>query len=203
MNDQAPVERSDRAWRRPKLVAGFIIAVAVMLAGDLYLKVWAFDHVAGSPVELTGPGSFIPPHPPRVLVPSVLALKLTLNEGALFGLGQGYAWLFALFSIAAVGIIGYMFATSSRRARWTHVALALVLAGALGNLYDRITVGAVRDMLYLLPGVNLPFGWSWGGGQTGLYPWIFNGADVLLVVGLAMLAIRIVFGEKKSPDTGV
>jgi signal peptidase II len=84
-------------------------------------------------------------------------------------------------------VLGTIFARSGARSMFLHVCLALVLAGALGNLYDRIVYGAVRDLLLLFPGVSLPFGWSWPDGSTGLYPWIFNFADVCLVVGLLLL----------------
>jgi len=41
----------------------------------------------------------------------------------------------------------------------------------------------------LFPGVKLPFGWRWPGGAEGLYPWIFNVADICLVAGLCVLVI--------------
>jgi signal peptidase II len=72
-----------------------------------------------------------------------------------------------------------------------HFGLALILAGALGNLYDRIMYGAVRDMLYLFPGVKLPFGITWPGGNPELYPWIFNIADAALCVGVVLIILTM------------
>ncbi len=198
-----PAPQPPKAWRSPRLLVAFALIAAALLAGDLMFKSWAFRTVAGTPVTLNAaPPHEIPHHQPTTVVPNVLALQLTLNEGALFGLGQGYRWLFIVISVVAVAVIGSMFATATVKQRWTHAALALVLAGALGNMVDRVLYGAVRDMLYLFPGVKLPFGWAWTSGPNGddLYPWIFNLADVYLVVGLAILAVTLVFAKKKPVD---
>ncbi len=185
------------AYRRPGLIALFVVIAAALLTGDLVFKSWSFANVADQPVTLDGATvPDIPYHQPTTVIPNTLALQLTLNEGALFGMGQGNRWLFVVISIAAVGIISWMFASTLARQHWTQTALALILAGALGNMVDRVLYGAVRDMLYLFPGVSLPNGWSWPGGQTEVYPWIFNLADVFLVVGLAMLALGIFFAPK-------
>ena len=133
----------------------------------------------------------IPPHPRRVVVPKVLALHLTVNHGAVFGIGQGKRWIFVAFSLVAGIALPWIFART-RRDQWIlHLAIAAVLAGALGNLYDRLVHGGVRDMMNLLPGVELPFGLAWPGGATEVYPWIFNVADVCLVVGLGILMVAI------------
>ncbi|MCH8259484.1 MAG: signal peptidase II, partial [Planctomycetes bacterium] len=76
---------------------------------------------------------------------------------------------------------------------------ALILAGAIGNLYDRVMFGMVRDMLWLFPGVKLPFGLTWpGGGSDELYPWVFNIADASLLVGLGILMLGMYREDKKS-----
>ena len=72
----------------------------------------------------------------------------------------------------ALGLITWVFVTSRRGQPWLHIALGLITAGAIGNLYDRAVFGAVRDFL--------KFTVSW-------YPFIFNIADVLLCVGVPLL----------------
>jgi signal peptidase II len=123
------------------------------------------------------------------LLPLLLELRLTTNDGAVFGLGSGGRWGFVAFSVVATAVIGFMFWRSDPRMRLFHVALAMVLSGALGNLYDRLFYGVVRDMLHLFPGVALPYGWQWPGGGNGLYPWIFNLADVFLLAGVALITL--------------
>ncbi|MEY4832983.1 MAG: lipoprotein signal peptidase, partial [Planctomycetota bacterium] len=64
--------------------------------------------------------------------------------------------------------------------------------------YDRLFVGAVRDFLHMLPRWNLPFGLSWPGGATEIFPWVFNVADVSLLVGLGLLYLHSRREEKRQ-----
>ena len=86
--------------------------------------------------------------------------------------------------------------------------LALIAAGAIGNLYDRLNFGYVRDFLRL----NVTASWaSWGGEEGHIWPYVFNIADVWLTVGVIGLAILWLMGaplcgsdcktdgKKKSP----
>jgi len=172
--------------QRSCLVRFLLIAVAV-LAADLGLKTYAFNHVAGEKIVLQPdvPASMVVPfHSPTVLIPGVLHLRLTANTGAIFGMGKGSRWVFVAVSLIAVGFIARVFWRSPAKAVTLQIALAMILAGALGNLYDRIQFAAVRDMLHLFPNTNLPFGLTWPGNARGLYPWIFNLADVALLFGV-------------------
>ena len=103
------------------------------LAVDLYSKYWAFTVLDSD--EL------------RTVLPGVLAFRRSLNSGALFGMGPGRGPVFILASIVALGFVVYLFAHSEARQRGLHVALGLILAGALGNLHDRVFV--VADVLTL------------------------------------------------------
>ena len=187
---------SDRlAWR---CVGCWVLLVAITTAGlvlDLSTKAWAFRTVAGEPVELPydeiagNPSYRLPWHQGvRALPGDLLDFRLVLNHGAVFGLGQQRRPVFIAFTavavMAAVGVFGWW---TTQRARWAHVGIALVLAGGLGNLYDRLAFGAVRDFLHMTPRWNLPFGLRWPGGSGELFPWVFNVADVLLLTGMALL----------------
>lgn len=170
--------------KEPVLCAGrhlpsivlFLLTTVILLASDLFSKTAAFEQVAGQPVILSrhqdGDPSAIPYHEPIVVMPSVLSLRLTTNTGAVFGLGKGGQLVFVAVTILAVGVIGRVFWNSSARAWGLHLALGLILGGALGNLYDRLRFNAVRDLLWLFPG-------------TGLWPWIFNIADAALLIGVS------------------
>jgi len=199
--------------------AAIFLALAIgLFAADMGIKYLAFTHVAGVPLMLhrgddgttvvqmttpdgeritlprgpsNHPATAIPKHDAITVVPSVLALRLTLNTGAVFGLGKGKQWLFVLFSIAATALIGRAFWKTPRGWWLFRTALAMILAGALGNLYDRVRYGAVRDMFYLFPEVKLPFGLTWPGGAEHVYPWIFNLADAALVVGVIVLFVIV------------
>lgn len=125
--------------------------------------------------------------------PEVFGFQTSLNEGALFGLGQGMVVVFTVLSVvAAVGILAWLFGFGAARDWLLCVALACVMAGILGNLYDRLglhgltwlhawgphelgdPVHAVRDWVLVMIGR-----WHWPN---------FNVADSLLVCGAAMLA---------------
>jgi len=186
----APVSAARRST--PAIIR-FLLTALLLLGADLLVKHLSFERVAGAPVSLERDASGqlppIPPHEGVTLIPKVLALELTLNHGAVFGIGQGQRTLFVMFTVVATVIIGGLFLRSGARQIVFHLCLAAVLAGALGNLFDRIFVGAVRDMFHLFPGVDLPFGWHWPDGSSGLYPWIFNVADVCLVCGIIALIV--------------
>ena len=104
------------------------LSVAVLGLGlDLWSKHWAF-HTLGQG------------NTPRVVIPHVLEFQTMLNPGALFGIGGGQTVLFLIASALALLLVFWMFSQTSAR-RWAlHFALGGILAGALGNMYDRATV---------------------------------------------------------------
>ena len=186
---QTPAWRSARAW------ATLLLIATLGLGADLASKSWAFHSVADDPVELpydeiAGNPSFrLPWHAGVKALPcDLLDFRLVLNHGAVFGLGQQRRPVFIAFTVvavlAALGVFGWW---TDARARWSHVGIALVMAGGLGNLHDRLVCGAVRDFLHMLPRWHLPFGLRWPGGSDELFPWVFNVADVLLLAGMALL----------------
>ncbi|MEZ6192541.1 MAG: signal peptidase II [Phycisphaerales bacterium] len=180
------------AGKRPACILLFVIVTLAVAAADLGLKYYAFHKVAGEPVvlDLSAPPYFgVPHHDPTVLIPGVLNLQLTANEGAIFGIGKGSRWVFIVVGIVAIGFVGRIFWRSDAKLTLFHIALALILAGAVGNLYDRAFYGVVRDMLHMFPDSELPFGLSWPGGGRGLYPWIFNLADVALLFGVITVVL--------------
>lgn len=192
--------RSRKAW----LV--LIVAALVGLGADLWTKSWAFRTVAGAPVVIDReqaagtprPSLLIPYHDPIVVVPNLLDFTLVLNPGAVFGMGAGQRWFFVTLTGIALLMGIWLFAVWTRpRQWWAHIAIGLVLAGGLGNLYDRVVYACVRDFIHPLPGVKYPFGWDspWSGRE--IWPWVSNVADKLLIVGIAILIWHILIGWKK------
>ena len=107
-----------------------------------------------------------------------------VNQGALFGLGGEYKKyansIFAVVSIvAALSIIFWSTRPSTARDGALCAALGLILAGTLGNLYDRLIFDGVRDFLY--------FHW---------FEWpVFNVADCCLVCGAGLLLLQAFWGR--------
>jgi signal peptidase II len=189
---QNPAWKSPRAW---------IILCTVMLIGfsaDLATKSWAFKHVAGQPVllerELLLSNPYwtpIPIHEGQVAIPgNLLDFRLVLNDGAVFGIGSQQRVFFIIFTFIALGIAGWIFSRhTTKNNTIAHIAIGLVLGGGLGNLYDRVFIGRVRDFMHMLPDRHLPFNLSWPGSNSELFPWIFNTGDVLLLTGMGLLMI--------------
>ena len=103
-----------------------------------------------------------------------------VNHGALFGFLRDHKALanggFAVVSLAAALAIAYWSSQkNTARDRWLCSALGLILAGTLGNFYDRVWFGGVRDFLH----------WHY------LFDWpVFNVADCCLVVGAGLLLLQ-------------
>lgn len=199
------------AWRNPLAWSVLLGTFATGVVIDLATKYWAFRAVAGRPVDLVyeevvgNVGYPLPRHEGvRALPFDLLDFHLVLNHGAVFGIGQRRRMVFVLFTLAAVVVALAVFTRWTRASqRWVHVGLGLILAGGIGNLYDRIRYGAVRDFLHMLPRWDLPFGWRWPGNSSGeIFPWVFNVADVLLLAGMGILLICLNRTERKDAKAG-
>ena len=68
------------------------------------------------------------------------------------------------------------------------MTLALILSGAIGNFIDRMTLTYVRDMIHVI----IDFG------KGEIFPYIFNVADMALVVGAIMLIVHLLFLDKDA-----
>lgn len=193
------------AWRSPRAWIIMLLVVGLGLAADLISKDWAFETVAGDPVvldyeDVVSGKAQVPYHNGvRALSPDLLDFRLVLNRGAVFGIGQGQRFAFVAFTLVAIGVAVVVFGWWTRsKAVMAHVAIGLILAGGLGNLYDRLMIGAVRDFLNMLPRRDLPFGISWPQGGTNIFPWVFNIADVELLAGMSLLLIYVHLSDRKA-----
>ena len=116
----------------------FWLPAAALLWLDLWSKSWVFAN--------------IPTDHGQIIVPGFLEFRRSLNDGAVFGSFTGYVGVFIVASLFALGFVFYLFAHSTRRQRSLHIALALILAGAIGNLYDRAFIKA--DVVRFRDGAN-------------------------------------------------
>lgn len=169
------------------------------LVTDLWTKYLAFERVAQFPVVITREdvlvtnpiSNLIPFHQPVTVVPYVLDFTLVLNPGAVFGMGAGQRVFFITFTIIALAVGLGIFSFWTRAKDWgSHVAVGLLISGGLGNLYDRVVYACVRDFLHPLPGVRLPFGWSWPWGGNEVWPYVSNVADLYLLIGIGILMVK-------------
>ncbi len=132
------------------------------------------------------------------LWPGHIGIQKSLNEGALFGMGQGNVWLFSLFSLAALlAIPCWLFWFGAGEDRWLNFALGCVTGGILGNLYDRLGLPGLQWEQFYAPRAGervyavrdwILFQWS----DQWVWP-NFNIADMLLVGGAGLLMFQAFF----------
>lgn len=123
------------------------------------------------------------------VIPGFFHITHVENSGAAFGLfsDSSFEWkltFLILFSLVALAIVSVLLWKNSHIVSTTGTALALILGGALGNLWDRVIAGHVVDFLDF---------------YIGSYHWpSFNVADSAIVVGAVLLVADILFA--KSPE---
>ncbi len=155
-----------------------VIAIGGTIA-DLWSKYAVFSQLGG-PYKRTG-----------WLIDSWVKFELhtSFNTGALWGMGQGKAWLFAILSVVAFcGVIYWLFIAGHARSLWLTLTLGLITGGTLGNLYDRLGLHG-----YLDPKTNEPFQAvrDFLRFRFGSFEWAtFNVADIFLVCGAIMLVLQ-------------
>ena len=108
------------------------------------------------------------------------------NTGSAFGLFGGQNLVLTIVSVAGIGVLVAFYRAHQEPGPFVRVSLALMLAGALGNLTDRLVNGHVTDFI-------------------DIGPWyIFNLADASIVTGVAVLAASILVRRAAvSPDDAV
>ncbi len=120
-------------YPRSRVTVFCTIALAT-LAIDLGSKEWVFRSLGFPCMEQ-----------PRLIDSWVrFQLHTSLNRGALWGIGQGFATGFAVLSaIAVFAIVFWLFFRNAAESLWLTIALAMVSGGAVGNMYDRLGLHGV------------------------------------------------------------
>lgn len=133
------------------------------------------------------------------IIPKFLNVHYLINPNAAFGAGfikdllgnMGARIFFSVFAVAASVAFVLVLIKNKGKSKWFRVAVAMFVAGAMGNCIDRMFLGYVRDFIeFEYFGLTI-----WG--RTTWY--VFNIADVALVVGVIMIVIYFLFMYK---DTG-
>ena len=166
------MRESPRAWTR------WLALSAGVVAADLATKEWVSSTFRyGETLEVL----------------PFFNLVLVHNTGAAFsflaGAGGWQRWFFSLTAVAISAVLVWMLRKPGT-GRVLSAALALVLGGALGNLYDRVTLGYVVDFVQLHAG--------------GYYFPAFNVADSAITAGVALLlwdSVRPAAGAAADPAT--
>ena len=115
------------------------------------------------------------------VIKSFFHITYLQNSGAAFGLLPGQKWFFICTAFLALAVIIYLQFTLGVKQRFLSLTLALLTGGISGNLIDRFYRGVVIDFLDF----------------RGLWPYVFNLADVAIVCGMLFLVWQILFLEKE------
>ena len=149
------------------------IVFLVLLAADQITKAVAFA-VMGENAAVT------------MVIPGFLGFNTVLNEGISFSIGEDGEWtqpiVIAITAVASI-VIAVLICKIPKRRLLLRYALVLILAGAVGNLIDRIAMQAVRDFIYM---------------NFGFVDFSNNVADLEITVGAVMLIICLLFVDEEA-----
>lgn len=155
----------------------FLIAVLVLLL-DRLSKWLVAEHIAL--------------HDSISIIPDLFRLTHVENRGAAFGLfsdspSEWKVAMLILFSLVALVVVSALLWKNSHTVSTTGFGLALILGGAVGNLWDRLADGHVVDFLdFSIAGYHWP---------------AFNVADSAIVVGALLLVAEILFAKPSEKKT--
>ena len=150
----------------------YLILAALLVALDQAVKFLVRAHI---PL-----GGSLP------VLPGVLDLTYVQNTGAAFSLFTGHTWLLTIISLAVSVALAAALVKGVLRHPFARCALAVVLAGAVGNLIDRALLGYVTDMFETL---FMRFA-------------VFNVADICVVVGGIAFCVYYLFFHGKEEGHG-
>jgi signal peptidase II len=156
----------------------YLVLSAAVLAADQLTKVWAT--------------AWLKPVGSIEVIPNLLRFSYALNRGVAFSLLSDTSfdirWILAgVSAAAALMVAGYLVRTPPQSIR-LNVSLALLLAGIIGNLADRVRLGEVIDFL--------DFHWA----ERFTWP-TFNIADAAICIGAGLLALEIMREDRsETPD---
>jgi lipoprotein signal peptidase len=152
-----------------------LVAIPLALVIDQLSKAWALE-------------ALWPPYSPGIEILPVLNLRLGFNTGVTFGIFAESAadavWVLVAIKLAIVAWLALWLRRTTLRAE--AVGLGLLIGGALGNVLDRLRIGAVTDFVDAHYG-----GWHWP---------TFNLADVAIVCGVTLLVVASLRAPASRPQ---
>ena len=149
----------------------FGVGISIALAADLVTKWAAFRFLR--------PGERVP------VIQGFFDLECAVNYGIVFGLKVPAVFTIIVSTIATAVVIWYL-TTKRGKPAIVQIYLGFILAGVLGNLYDRLAIGAVRDFILLYIGDN-----KWPN---------FNIADAFILVGVGLAMVQFILAEDKKEE---
>lgn len=145
----------------------YILLILVLIAADQASKIAVQQMLSGKPS--------LP------IIPGIFHLTYVENRGAAFGLMVGKQIFFAVVA-ALVIIAGLICIYKKSYGKLVNISISMVIAGAVGNLIDRLKLGYVVDFL------DFRIVWNY----------VFNVADVFVIVGTFLLCVSMIASDVKE-----
>ena len=143
-----------------------LLIIAFLFAIDLITK--------GLIVKFDSNGNVVPTQ--AEIIKDVLYIWPTANEGAAWSILYGKTVFLIILTVVFLAMIIIYDVCFKKKSVFFGISTSMIVAGALGNLFDRIAFGKVRDFIYYSP-IDFP---------------IFNVADICLTVGITLFAIYMI-----------
>ncbi|MCH1983305.1 signal peptidase II [Ruminococcus sp. OA3] len=150
-----------------------LVSVCILLGLDQWTKHLAVTHLAGQE--------------DIILIPNILQLHYLENRGAAFGVLQNQQWIFIILCLLFLAFAVYAYAVIPKTKHYVPLNLITVVlvAGAFGNLIDRIRLKYVVDFVYV-SAIDFP---------------VFNVADIYVTVSAVLLFIYLIFFYREEDFT--
>lgn len=153
--------------KNPLIVIIFIVSLALDLGSKHFMSGWL---KFGQSISV---------------IPGFFQFTLVHNRGAAFGIGSNWSTpIFLIFSFVALIVVVSLLFQLKPHEKLSAIALAMIVGGAVGNIFDRIRLGYVVDFLDVYI-------------QNHHWP-VFNIADSLITVGAVLLGLDMIKQGKKS-----
>lgn len=154
------------------LILPFVTAIVLAAADQLLKKIAEANLVSGTPVKVITAGNT-----------DILTFSLYRNTGAAFSSFEGKTVFLIIVTTVMMIALAVWLVKSKPKKLLPVICIAAVLGGGIGNLIDRIFLGYVVDYIILFP-----------------FTFIFNFADICVVVGAIILGIYFFFFEGKTEE---
>ncbi|MBP1538022.1 MAG: signal peptidase II [Ruminococcus sp.] len=152
-----------------------LVLIAVLIFADQLIKIIVNSCIdIGGVVEVIKFGDF-----------KLFSLEHVRNSGAAWSIMQGKTWFLVGVPLIVCGLGVYYMYRQRDKSRLQLVSLAMLVAGGIGNLIDRVRLHEVIDYIKFEP-VKFP---------------VFNFADICVVVGALIFAIYIIFLDKPDKES--
>lgn len=117
------------------------------------------------------------------LIQGYFSLTYVENRGAAFGILRDKKFILVGITALIVAFMIYYLIKNKNMGKWMKISLVLIIAGAIGNLIDRVSLGYVVDFFHFY--IKNIFDWP-----------VFNVADISVVCGTILLAINLLFSKE-------